>query len=465
MDSFELSEKSDVLISSAMCGIMELCRTFRAHYYQGDAAMFIGIVGKQGDFSIQERGFNLILFSITIAGLFNFCVKEIQGTSVAPEVLVIIVLLVFTLYLLARFGRYFEVTWRIFAALSYVFLGLIFMIRGELDGPVILLFFLVLAALMGVTPKRMQVVWLVAHTLVFVSMVALAYSFELPRESSLDLPGAYAIDLITTFFLMVVIAYVVAVRIRQWNIERVSSAVAKHVEDKAGLIEENKHLNRLFSVVSHDVRSPLNSISGYLELLKHATLEPQAELKLRNDLLLLTRSTSLMLDQMLIWSRTQVDGYRPQIEELYSQDVLKEPLSILRPIGEFKAIQIDVECTLDTPISTDPMLFSSIVRNLLHNAIKFSPKNSQISLRLYEDKTSVILEVVDQGVGLSAFEMERILSYNGPSSKGTLGETGMGVGMRICYEFSLLLNGRIELVPTKLGTTIRVVFEKKRVAA
>jgi signal transduction histidine kinase len=256
------------------------------------------------------------------------------------------------------------------------------------------------------------------------------------------------------------IAYVVLRRIRLWNKDRVNSAVARHQEEKADLIEENKHLNRLFSIVSHDVRAPLNSISGYLELLKHASLEPEAEIKLRNDLLLLTRSTSIMLDQLLVWSRAQVDGYEPKLQTFSCEELLNEPISILRPIGEFKAIQIHMEYDPSASFRTDATLFSSIVRNLLHNAIKFSPRDTEVKVRLVVTNEQAVLEVIDQGMGLSAYELEKHISQDKRSSLGTSGEKGMGVGMRICYEFSTLLNGQIELVPTSPGTTVRVVFSK-----
>ncbi len=420
--------------------------------------MFIEIVGKPGEFKPEQRGLNIVLLAIAAAAASNFFIKSIQNTLVAPEVLGAIVIVSFVLYVLARFGQYFELTWRIFAFSSYVFLGMIFMIRGRLDGPVIFLLFMVLAALLTVTPKRTQYIWLIAHSLVFSGMVALGYYAKLPRRQLLDLPQAFAVDLITTFFLMIMISYVVIVRIRNWSKDRVNSAVAKHQEEKADLIEEKQHLNRLFSIVSHDVRAPLNSISGYLELLKHAALQPEAELKLRNDLLLLTRSTSMMLDQLLEWSRAQVDGYEPKIEELRCETLLGETVALLRPIGEFKSIQIYAEFEGDVFLRTDVTLFSSIVRNLLHNAIKFSPRGSVVKVRLLANQRRTVLEVSDQGIGLSAKELELMLAYDKRSSKGTSGEKGMGVGLRICHEFSALIGGRIEIEQGSPGTTVRVIF-------
>jgi signal transduction histidine kinase len=422
--------------------------------------MISEIVGNPKEFRLEQRSFNVVLLATAIAASANFFFKSVQGTLVAPEVVGAIVISSFTLYFLARFGRYFEISWRVFSVLSYVFLGMIFMIRGRLDGPVVFLLFMVLAALLAVTPKRTQFIWLFAHGLLFSGMIMLGYFIDLPRQSSLDLPQAFAVDLITTFFLMLTIAYVVVTRVRLWSKDSVNLVVAKHQEEKADLIEENKHLNRLFSIVSHDVRAPLNSISGYLELLKHASLEPEAELKLRSDLLLLTRSTSMMLDQMLEWSRTQVDGYEPKIQAFSCEELLIEPVSILRPIGEFKSIPIHVECDPTSSIRTDATLFSSIVRNLLHNAIKFSPRETEVRLRLVVDHEQIVLEVIDQGLGLSDHDMKQILAHAKRSSMGTSGEMGMGVGMRICHEFSALLGGWLELVPTSPGTTIRVVFPK-----
>lgn len=422
--------------------------------------MFSEIIGKSGEFNSEQRGFNVVLLAIAVAAAANFFFKTIQGTLVAPEVVGSIVVLSFSLYVLARFGGYFQITWRVFAVLSYIFLGMIFMIRGRLDGPVVFLLFMVLAALLAITPKRTQSIWLIAHSLLFTGMVLLGYFIDLPRRSLLDLPQALAVDLITTFFLLMMIAIVVTKRVRLWSKDRVNLVVAKHREEKADLIEENKHLNRLFSIVSHDVRAPLNSISGYLELLKHASLEPSDELKLRSDLLLLSRSTSIMLDQMLEWSRAQVDGYEPKFQTFSCEELLNESVSILRPIGEFKAIRVHVECDPTATFSTDATLFSSIVRNLVHNAIKFSQRESEVKVRLVVEDKQVVLEVVDQGIGLSAHDLIKILAHDKRSSKGASGEMGMGVGMRICHEFSALLGGCIELAPTTSGTTIRVVFLK-----
>lgn len=165
-----------------------------------------------------------------------------------------------------------------------------------------------------------------------------------------------------------------------------------------------------------------------------------------------------MLDQLLEWSRAQVDGYEPKLEELSCETLIGETVALLRPIGEFKSIQIQTEFDQNALLYTDATLFSSIVRNLLHNAIKFSPRGSVVKVRFVIDLHSAVLEVSDQGIGLSAKELELMLALDKRSSKGTSGEKGMGVGLRICHEFSALLGGRIEIEQGSPGTTVRVIF-------
>lgn len=213
------------------------------------------------------------------------------------------------------------------------------------------------------------------------------------------------------------------------------------------LNELNNTKDKLFSILSHDLRAPFNSILGFSELLSSQArnysidkIERQAFL-IRNT----ARNTFDMLNNLLEWARSQRGFIQFVPEHILVSKILMDELNILRNQSDQKEINITWDFIgNEFPIELDPNLISIVIRNLISNAIKFSNKKNSIQITLQFQTDLFTFSVKDEGLGISADDIEKLFKFNtAASTRGTEGEKGMGLGLLICVDFIEQHRGRI----------------------
>ncbi|QHJ07139.1 sensor histidine kinase [Hymenobacter busanensis] len=217
----------------------------------------------------------------------------------------------------------------------------------------------------------------------------------------------------------------------------------------------NRTKDTLFSVISHDLRSPLSSLYSLLSLLNLGKL-PAERLAAHSERLTRTLETTLrLLDNLLNWAASQMQGTTVRPEPLRLDAVVEECRCLLLGDAERKHIELSNLLTEPTYARADLNMTRLVLRNLLSNAIKFTPSGGTISVGVVRQGDMWCVRVCDSGVGIASEDQFRIFGDLEPhSTLGTANEKGIGLGLRLCKDFVQRNGGRLtfESVPGQGST-------------
>lgn len=222
----------------------------------------------------------------------------------------------------------------------------------------------------------------------------------------------------------------------------------------------NRTKDRFFSIVSHDLRGPVSSFQGVSELLKEMVREKEFE-ELESTTVKLEKSArqlSLLLDNLLGWALGQQGQFPYRPEKLALSDVFDSTLSILENMAASKKQNLTYSARGKLKIWADRDSTLAIFRNLIGNALKFTPEGGDIEFTARKQGDMALLTVKDSGVGISKEKLSGIFNFEGnKSSWGTRGEKGMGLGLILVHEFVEMNKGRIEVMSKEgQGTKVNV---------
>ena len=195
--------------------------------------------------------------------------------------------------------------------------------------------------------------------------------------------------------------------------------------------------DKMLSVLTHDLRSPLITINGGLVLMQSGTLHPTAQEKTMKQMLSKSKSVIQLIDRILMWTRTQTQTISYQ-EEIITIHEIKEMIKTICVLLESeKLVHFKTEIDLDEMASLrgDINMVESIMRNLISNAIKYSNPDGEIIISITEQKNFFNFSVQDFGVGVNTNDLKRLQAGISFSNKGTERENGHGLGLQIAADF------------------------------
>jgi PAS domain S-box-containing protein len=214
------------------------------------------------------------------------------------------------------------------------------------------------------------------------------------------------------------------------------------------LREINATKDKLFSIIAHDLRSPYNAQLGFLETLlnQESPYSPEERKRIIQNLYNTTRQSFSLLDNLLIWSRSNAGkiAYRP--EALLVAQLFEDVTEMLRYSAQAKNINVEFDLPDDNmEVTADSEMTSTILRNLVSNAIKFTPEHGKIKLSaLQRDAQQTVICVADTGVGIPADQIPKLFEAESTySTTGTNQERGTGLGLIVCREFVERNGGKI----------------------
>jgi PAS domain S-box-containing protein len=215
--------------------------------------------------------------------------------------------------------------------------------------------------------------------------------------------------------------------------------------DQLSLLNTTK--DKLFSILAHDLRGPFNALIGYSELLiKNFKNYPVEKIERQlNYILDSSKQTFYMLNNLLEWSRSQRETIKYNPEPIMISQYLSYELDILKQQASRKNIVIEEKIIgAEKIINADPNLISTVIRNLISNAIKYSFKNKTIQITLTFSDNELLFSVKDEGTGIRPELKENLFKISDiGSTAGTQGEKGTGLGLLICVDFVAKHNGKI----------------------
>ncbi len=236
------------------------------------------------------------------------------------------------------------------------------------------------------------------------------------------------------------------------RIEETNSELAREIETR----------ERLFGIVSHDLRGPVGNINGMLDLAADEKAGISAEQRM--ELLGAARETAqaslALLNRLLEWARAQRKEivFRPEMGDL--RGVADSVLQLLLPQAKARRIRIHWDCPNAVECAFDEHMMTVILENLLSNAIKFTGENGEVELRMERSDDHCIIQVADNGPGIDAERLARIRKRTGVVPEASVSGEGVhGLGLDLCHRFTALHGGEITVESeTGKGSVFTVRF-------
>ena len=236
---------------------------------------------------------------------------------------------------------------------------------------------------------------------------------------------------------------------KPFNKAELLARVKTHLElqlQKKNLSELNATKDKFFSIIAHDLRSPLNQLIGLSEILQNMIKSDQSEdaIRMVNIINESAKSGRMLLENLLEWSRSQTGSMNFHPETLDLSTLTKEVIDLVAQNARQKEIAIVSNIRNETTAFADANMVKTILRNLISNSIKFTFKGGEIQLDAKVNKNKVTYSVTDDGIGIAESDIKKLFRMDvNPKTIGQSKEKGTGLGLILCKEFVEINRGEI----------------------
>ncbi len=221
-------------------------------------------------------------------------------------------------------------------------------------------------------------------------------------------------------------------------VEELAEEIKERRKTAEELQEANTTKDKFFSIIAHDLRSPFNTLIGFSDLLvdQWPNLDETDKLEFIKRIKKTSENTFNLVDNLLEWSRLQKGTIEFNPVKCNVKFLSKISIEQLQADAELKEIKINIDIPGFLNVFADQNMIDFVFRNLISNAIKFTPRNGNIFVRAKTHDNRIICQVEDTGLGMKPETIENLFKLgSSKSSPGTEGETGTGLGLILCKEF------------------------------
>ncbi len=227
----------------------------------------------------------------------------------------------------------------------------------------------------------------------------------------------------------------------------------------------NTTKDKLFSIIGHDLRSPVASLKGLMDIVSLDNLSPKEFADVTKSLKRNLDSVYEDLDNLLLWAQSQLKGIHAMPQVVYLKPLVEEKISMFTESARLKEISLLNEVEGDVAVWADINQLKLIFRNLLNNAIKFNRPGGMIRVYITESSEHIDISVSDSGVGIDSEDLYKLFNAETHFTKlGTKKEKGSGLGLLLTKEF-VECNGGTITVASDVGKGSTFTFSLKRVFA
>lgn len=230
------------------------------------------------------------------------------------------------------------------------------------------------------------------------------------------------------------------------------------------LKEINAQKDRLFAIISHDLRTPINNMTVLANMMLHNphAFDTDALAKYANEIRSTGKQLLTLLDDLLQWAQVQTNELILDTRSCSLLEILKSGLEIYRSYAQKKKIHFDVKINPKIRVLTDSQITNTVVRNLLSNAIKYTSEGGSVMLNTEDRGNFVCIKISDTGVGLTREEIHEINAGKSFESKHPLESTlSAGFGLVLCQKLLKLQDVELEVRSEKnLGSTFSFAIQK-----
>lgn len=227
----------------------------------------------------------------------------------------------------------------------------------------------------------------------------------------------------------------------------------------------NETKNKFFAIVAHDLKSPFQSIMGFSELLssEYEYLDEMQRREAAYNIFKVSTDTLRLIENLLEWGRSQNKGTQAVFKTFNIKELIDNTLPVFKPQLELKNISLNFDLPPMLKAWADPDMIMTVVRNLMSNAIKFTPVGGNITISAFMVNDKVKLSIKDSGDGIPPEVKAKLFTLDPKVQRaGTMGERGTGLGLTLCHEFMVLNLGSIDVESqTGKGSTFTVSMLSK----
>lgn len=279
---------------------------------------------------------------------------------------------------------------------------------------------------------------------------ALKYNYELQKQEArkraelalkdVEIKEQY---LFITFMIITAVLLALLTLILILGNRLLRSQKVELINQHQAVMKLNNLKDKLFSIISHDLKSPLLSLKELAATYKnHHWTEDQM-----NEFFTIFfqhfGQTVDLLENLLQWTKSQMSGINISTEKIELNDIIDKEIDVLYPFANRKGIQLEKTISFSIPLYSDQQMLSSVIRNLIHNAIKFCEDGDSIWVNAKAFENHIEVSVVDTGMGMDAKTRANLFKLEKYTTPGTRLELGTGLGLMICKEFIFQLGGNI----------------------
>lgn len=273
----------------------------------------------------------------------------------------------------------------------------------------------------------------------------------------------------SALFLLIIIILIIQVIIKRKLNRKLDALNRELMENNLKLKESEERLNisnsekdKLFSVISHDLKGPFSGFLGISKIIADDidNLTKKEISELSQALYTSLYNQYKLLDNLLQWSKLQLGRFYIQIQDIEVCNRIHDMVELFMPNAKKKEIELKIECDESMIIKSDQNIFTLVLQNLISNSIKFTAENGTVLIKTYKEGSYSVIEIKDSGIGMKPEKIQAILNTEpGISSLGTYGEGGTGLGLSLSIELLKKVNGKLELTSEYgNGTTAKVYF-------
>jgi len=265
---------------------------------------------------------------------------------------------------------------------------------------------------------------------------------QLRKNKQLKILGFVTASLLLIFVFFILIRYFDKIKLNQ--LLELKNKTIERSENELRILNASK--NKFFSIIAHDLKNPFHTVMGYSYLLSndYDNFTEGERRRFASDINQSTNNIFRLLQNLLEWSKSQTGRLVFNPREIELNKVMESSVSVLRSLADQKKVQLKFNASNDLLMFADPQMIETVLRNLINNAIKFTPENGLVEITAHQIDGHISVCVKDSGTGISDEDVRNLFQIDSTvKRKGTNNEDGSGLGLVLCKEFVHKNNGTI----------------------
>ena len=231
------------------------------------------------------------------------------------------------------------------------------------------------------------------------------------------------------------------------RLNKTNQKIARQREELSRRAEELAELNalknKLFSVISHDLKNPVYALRNLFRNAAQYDMDGDELKAMVPDVVADLNYVTSLMENLLQWAKAQMEANAIRAERVDLSKQIAETMAVLRLQAEAKNVYIHNKANKPVYVFADKDVLNLVLRNLLSNAIKYTPENGAVSIETADLEVGVEVSIQDTGVGMTEDVLNKLSENNFYTTKGTANETGTGLGLMLCREFLKKMGSRM----------------------